>query len=104
MTTNNPAVPLYVIKGARQLSTTEIDLMNRIKDVGEQVRSIIDAVRILHYNEFANFDAATATNDEKMEHSRLCSEGQRHRGIATDDLQGGLMHLVRAVARPSSFA
>ena len=67
------------IKGYRDLSQKEIDLMNEIKIVGEHVRVLCEKV-----------------DDHPNRDGRWCA-------IATTDLQKGFMALVRAVAKPESF-
>lgn len=67
------------IKGYRDLSQEEIDLMNRIKEQGEQLRVLIDELN-------ANF----------ITDGRWVSIAQTH-------LQQGIMAAVRSVAKPDSF-
>jgi flagellar biosynthesis regulator FlaF len=67
------------IKGYRDLSQDEIDLMNAIKDTGEQIGKLIDAV-----NQWPDTD-------------------KRWSAIAKTDLQTGIMALVRSIARPTTF-
>lgn len=68
-----------IIKGYRDLSKEEIDLMNQIKDVGSALNHIIERV--------------------------VKTEGVDARwvAIAKTDLQKGIMALVRSVAKPESF-
>ena len=68
-----------LIKGYRDLSQEEIDLMNKIKAVGEKVGSLLDDVK-------NNFET-----------------DQRWASIAQTDLQKGFMALVRSIAKPGSF-
>lgn len=67
------------IKGYRELSQTEIDLMNSIKEVGILIR---DMVRVLESND---------------------SIDKRWVAIGKTDLQKGLMSLTRSVAQPEFF-
>lgn len=67
------------IKGYRELTQAEIDLMNAIKAMGEELGGMIDDLR-----------AAKGID-------------QRWVSIGATDLQTGLMALTRAVAQPSSF-
>lgn len=67
------------IKGYRDLSQEEIDLMNAVKVIGEQVRSTIQ------------------TLDD------MDSIDKRWLNIARTDLQKGFMALVRSIAKPNSF-
>jgi hypothetical protein len=67
------------IKGYRDLSQAEIDLMNKIKAKGVELEELVKELR------------ATEGID------------QRWISIGTTDLQTGLMALVRGVAQPTSF-
>jgi len=67
------------IKGYRDLSQEEIDLMNKIKSLGNQLGELISEV------------ASVQSTDKTW-----IAE-------ASTDLQKGIMCLVRAVARPESF-
>lgn len=67
------------IKGYRELSQDEIDLMNEIKTQGALLGDLISKLQ----------------NDRNLD--------QRWVAIGTTDLQKGLMALTRAVARPDFF-
>ena len=67
------------IKGYRDLSKTEIDLMNEIKTKGEELRVLIDRIK------------DTEGTDKRWV------------AIATTEFQLGLMSLTRSVAKPESF-
>lgn len=67
------------IKGYRDLSQTEINQMNAIKDIAAKVGNIIDALQ----------------DDPNVD--------QRWLAIAKTDLQKGFMSAVRSVAKPDSF-
>lgn len=67
------------IKGYRELSQTEIDLMNKIKAKGAELGELID--------ELQNTDGLD----------------QRAISIGKTELQTGTMWLVRGVAQPESF-
>jgi hypothetical protein len=67
------------IKGYRDLSQDEIDLMNQIKNVDNELHKLIDQI-----NKVPDID-------------------QRWVEIARTDLQKGFMGLTRAVAKPDSF-
>jgi len=67
------------IKGYRDLTQAEIDLMNEIKAKSEELGALVDKVR------------ATPGID-----SRWVS-------IGATDLQTGMMALTRAVAQPTTF-
>ncbi len=67
------------IKGYRDLSQTEINQMNAIKDIANKVGAIIDALE----------------DDPNVD--------KRWLAIAKTDLQKGFMAAVRSVAKPDSF-
>jgi len=67
------------IKGYRDLSQVEIDLMNQIKLKGAEIGEIVNTLEALD-------DA-----------------DKRWLAIGKTDLQKGIMALVRAVAKPESF-
>jgi len=66
------------IRGYRELTQSEIDLMNRIKEHGIALGELV----------------------EKMQHPEL---DQRWVEIGATQLQQGLMALTRAVAQPTFF-
>ena len=67
------------IKGYRDLSQEEIDLMNHIKTIGVKLGELTTELK------------------------NLPEVDQRWLAIGTTDLQTGLMALTRAVARPTTF-
>ena len=67
------------IKGYRELSQDEIDLMNEIKVMGVELGTLITKLR----------------STEGLD--------QRWVSIGATDLQTGLMALTRSVAQPSTF-
>ena len=73
------------IKGYRDLNQDEIDLMNKIKEQGEQLSKLIDELQIVN--------AQTGNHAIDM----------RWVNVGKTDLQKGIMALVRAVAQPTSF-
>ena len=68
-----------LIKGYRDLSQAEIDLMNKIKAHGVQFGFLIDELNAME------------------------STDKRWIAIARTDFQTGLMAAVRSVAKPESF-
>lgn len=78
------------IKGYRELSQAEIDLMNEIKEKGAQFESLIQK---LHDNQ-------TAITEE---FGTPDGEARRWISIGKTNLQQGLMALTRAVAKPEFF-
>lgn len=67
------------IKGYRDLSQSEVDLMNKLKDVAVEVGNWVDIVM----------------DDPDTD--------KRWAAIAKTDLQKGFMSLIRAVAKPETF-
>ena len=67
------------IKGYRDLTREEIDLMNECKEMAEKVGGLCDRVR-----------------NETSTDQRWLKEGQM-------DLQKGFMSLIRSVAKPTTF-
>lgn len=67
------------IKGYRDLSQEEIDLMNECKNLAEKVGELVN----------------------KIEQS--ADSDKRWASIAKTDLQKGFMSLIRSVAQPSTF-
>ncbi len=92
-----------LIKGFRDLSQEEIDLMNRIKEFGPQLQTLIADLRV----HLEAQDAATVDpewEDSKLERARLDqADPWRWLQIGKNDLQQGLMALTRAVAQPTFF-
>lgn len=68
-----------LIKGYRDLSQEEIDMMNRIKSLGSDLDDLITAL------------------------DNLPDTDKRWVSIGKTDLQKGIMALVRSVAKPESF-
>lgn len=90
-------------KGYRDLSQTEIDLINEIKEKGTELQALFDKVSA-HLNAQTVAAINAEQNRDYSETTRL-DEAQPHRwvSIARTDFQTGLMALTRAVAQPTSF-
>lgn len=71
------------IKGYRDLSKTEIDLMNEGKALAEKVREFIEKVK-------------TTTIAEQQPDARWLS-------IGVTQLQQGFMAVIRSIAKPTTF-
>ncbi|WP_422451863.1 DUF7681 family protein [Endozoicomonas sp. ALC066] len=78
------------IKGYRDLTQEEIDLMNEAKELGEQCRLLTEKVR----KSIGDVSADTS-NEEK--------EALRWLAIGRTDLQKGFMAVVRSIAKPTTF-
>ena len=104
------------IKGYRDLSQTEIDLMNKIKSHAETTEALLKEV---YAHNCAQFDATAPAEDPnaspsdpvppptkaQLEEYQRLMEANPHRwqSIAKTHMQQGFMALVRAVAQPTTF-
>jgi hypothetical protein len=79
------------IKGYRELSQYEIDLMNEIKAKAEEVGELVSKLQFS-----LSLAEAYGAGEEKRPDQRWVSIGKTH-------LQEGFMALVRSVAKPESF-
>jgi hypothetical protein len=73
------------IKGYRDLSQDEINLMNEVKQKASEVEALINSLGAFH----------SQTSNHAID--------VRWVNIATTDLQKGFMALVRSIAKPESF-
>lgn len=93
------------IKGYRDLSQAEIDLMNEVKAIGPQVQAVIEKVQkhiaTQRYN--CRCDANMQVLDVEEDRRLDAATPERFAAMAKTDFQTGLMYLVRAVAQPTSF-
>ena len=96
------------ITGYRELTKEEIDLMNRIKAIGEEFKTLIDSVED-HLDD--QLDIAITLqcnrNDEAEGTAEIIridqAEPNRWKAKAKASIQDGLMFLTRAVAQPTTF-
>lgn len=79
------------ISGYRDLSQTEIDLMNLVKAKAEEVGALLEEITRLR-----------AANPESVDSGQLV-ESYRNINLSKDNLQTGFMWLTRAVALPTTF-
>ena len=79
------------IKGYRDLSQGEIDLMNEAKALGNDLKAVIDKIDALH-------DRGGQLSPVKV------VEKDRALCLAQDSLQTGMMWLIRSVALPDTFS
>ena len=82
------------ISGYRELSQTEIDLMNRIKAAGAEILGLQEELVVL----LADYQATIS--DQELNRFSL-AEPLRWAAIGKTDIQTGIMALVRAVAQPA---
>jgi hypothetical protein len=88
------------ITGYRELTPTEIELMNEIKAKGEEFDALLN--RLDTHLEVQRCEAERAGNADEL--SRIGrAQPKRWLAIARTDLQTGTMAAVRAIAQPTSF-
>lgn len=75
-----------LIKGYRDLSQDEINLMNEAKAQGEQLGALIERLEVADFAQ---------TSDQVPDKRALA--------LAKTNLQQGMMWLVRSIAKPASF-
>lgn len=90
------------IKGYRDLSQEEIDLMNDVKELGAKlIEKQAELVKMLTQQ---GRDKAADAAENTCEHAELerfyAAEPLRWAAIGKTDIQTGIMALVRAIAQP----
>lgn len=90
------------IKGYRDLSQAEIDLMNEIKAHAEVTKELLNKVHEMRADDNA---ALHNTIDDEINGLTIddLQESQRCLHLAKTNLQQGFMWFVRGVALPQSF-
>lgn len=95
------------IKGYRELSQEEIDLMNEIKTKGLELEALINKVKTHIADQRTNVKSLYEegeTSKAADEESRLNSaEPERWAALGKTNLQEGLMFLTRSIAQPDFF-
>ena len=84
------------IKGYRDLSQEEINLMNKIKALAEQVGELVEELEQKTHSDYSGDDIREEGEECLVEAMKWVADGKK-------DLQLGFMQLVRAVAKPQSF-
>lgn len=95
------------IKGYRDLSQAEVDLMNRIKAKGAELlqlqAELVEALQVQQTQKRAAVNAAVGIDavpaDQELARF-MAAEPFRWAAIGKTDIQTALMALVRAVAQP----
>ena len=90
------------ISGYRELTQTEIDLMNKVKALGPQIESVFIEVQKHILAQRKALSDPHPFNTEGFERLEDATP-ERFAALAKTDLQTGLMHLTRAIAQPSFF-
>lgn len=85
------------ISGYRELNQTEINLINKIKELGVLIESVA-----LEVDNHLKTQATFTTSEEEKQRIWDATPGRFH-SLAKTDLQTGLMYLTRAVAQPTFF-
>lgn len=92
------------IRGYRELSQAEIDLMNRIKGKGEELLTLHgELVKTLQDQQLSKINAAKfeGTDEAQADWERFVkADPQRWAALGRTDIERGIMALVRAVAQP----
>lgn len=86
------------IKGYRELSQEEIDLMNRIKEKGAELLALHASLVTVIGQQQA---AVMVYGGEEAQARFFEAEPLRWAAIGKKDIQTGVMALVRAVAQPA---
>lgn len=86
------------IKGYRDLSQGEIDLMNKIKAHAEATEALVTSVQ-----EHLAEQSVKAEGDHAEQDRLERASPHRWLAVAVNELQSGSMKLVRAVAQPTTF-
>ena len=87
------------IKGYRELSQAEIDLMNRIKAKGAELLEL-QAELVASLDDYQTYLTVSVGDDEEVQRFGA-AEPFRWAAIGKTDIQTGIMALVRAVAQPA---
>lgn len=98
------------ISGYRELTAAEIDLMNRIKEKGEELLELhreltsrLASQRGTKEHLMRHADANSFDHPDVLEFQRFeAAEPLRWASIGKTDIQTGIMALVRAVAQPTT--
>jgi hypothetical protein len=91
------------IRGYRELSQVEIDLMNKVKEQGRVLNALVEEVR-RHVAGQRDACRMLDTPEKIEEAARMCEcEPERWASMGRTHFQEGLMALTRAVAQPEFF-
>lgn len=91
------------IKGYRDLSQAEIDLMNEIKAMGEQLQALCTKLDSYLDSQYGEAGVASAHGDCSPIDRLLIADPVEWLWEGKHDLQTGIMKLVRSVAQPTTF-
>lgn len=91
------------IKGYRELSQDEIDLMNEIKTKGSELGELVTKLERLNHANANKAQVANLSGEEMVEAVDQLTEAWAWVHEGKMSLKKGLMALTRAVARPEFF-
>ncbi len=91
------------IKGYRDLSQEEIDLMNEIKQHAEQTKQLLEKVVSLRNLQGKEIAEGESWEERFKDGVDKLNESFRYLDLAKQNLQQGYMWAVRSVALPDSF-
>lgn len=100
------------IKGYRELTQDEIDLMNEVKALGAKMETLLekvqDHIRQQRDLTWAGVDRSNGLvkhyPSDPDEHRRLeLATPERFAAMSKTEFQTGLMYLTRAIAQPTTF-
>lgn len=90
------------IVGYRELTQSDIDLMNRIKKAGRDLLELVDEVDKYIVDQYRQPNNNAENPETYAELDRLdMAEPFKWKELAKTDIQIGTMSLVRAVAQPT---
>lgn len=92
-----PAPSAGTIRGYRDLTKAEVDLINEVKAEGERIGKLLDKVESLGTDRIIAMTGASDSETPFHQAPEWVATGRTH-------LQQGLMALTRAVACPEGFA
>lgn len=97
------------IKGYRELSQEEIDLMNQIKAKGEELRELVQKIEATAIPPLQAIEAAPDGTSTELIAGQIQPISQEADNPAfwlrwaDSSFRAGIMYAVRAVAQPSSY-
>lgn len=91
------------ISGYRELSQTEIDLMNRIKAFGPELEKLVDDIECHLQDQYQSAQGVNRVPNENELGRLVAANPFGWLKLGKEDMQTGLMFLTRAVAQPTFF-
>lgn len=91
------------IKGYRELSQDEIDLMNEIKAKGAELGELVEKLERKNHSDANKAQIADLSGEEMVEAIETLTEARAWVHEGKMQLKKGLMALTRAVAKPAFF-